>query len=159
MVCSRTMFLNTLCYEIDTKTWCYSRASCSWYFVHSDFVCKNLIAVCRFAYFSRFANIFLCYFFSKGGFKWSLNKRKPLKLNVIKWKTKHLQPAWCSNFRKYLWTFIWHPTFFAVKESCHDNLLIDCWLSNKWNNFRPVLVESSVIVIFTWSFSTLCGKY
>ena len=106
--------------------------------------------------FLRFANIFLYFFFSKAGFKWSLNTRKPFKINVIKWKAKHLQPPWGRNFSKYFVSyfmdFYFTKILFAVKESCHGNLVIDCWLSNKWNNVRLLLVESSVIVIFTWFF-------
>ena len=48
-------------------------------------------------YFSRFVNIFLCYFFSKAVFKRLCNTKKPYK--NIKWETKS---SWKGNVRKYL---------------------------------------------------------
>ena len=49
-------------------------------------------------YFSRFVNIFLCYFFSKAVFKRLRSIEKPYK-NISKWETKS---SWKGNVRKYL---------------------------------------------------------
>ena len=92
MVCSRTMFLNTLCYEIDTKTWCYSRASCSWYFVHSDFVCKSLIAVCAdLLIFRDLLTFFFATFFQKEASNDHLTKG-----NLLKWTLLNEKQNICS---------------------------------------------------------------
>ena len=57
----RTVFLNTLCYKMNTKVWCYSKTTCSWYFVHSHFVCKNLNAVCA-DYWLNFRDLLTIFF-------------------------------------------------------------------------------------------------
>ena len=140
MVCLRTIFLNTLYYEMNTIIWCYSKVKCSWYLIIVILYAKTSM---RYAQIICFFFFFFCYYFSKANFKWSINTRKPFKMNVIKWKPK---------YQVILWTFIWHTIFFAVKESCHGNLVIDCWLPIKWSNVIPLLIESSVIVIFMWFF-------
>ena len=130
MVCSRTIFLNTLCYERNTKIWCYSKARCGWYFVHSHFVCKNLNAVCAdYLLFLRFYNIFLCYVFQN-----QASNDHLIQGNLLKWTLLNEKQNICSLhgavtfqniFWVILWTFIWHTIFFAVKESCHGNLVLD----------------------------------
>ena len=52
-----------------------AKATYSWCFIHSLFLCKNLNAAC--ADFSRFVKNFLCLLFSKAGLKRLLNTREP----------------------------------------------------------------------------------
>ena len=54
-----------------------------------------------FDYCLIFVNIFLCYFFSKAGFKRSLKTRKPFKNNLIKWKTKQSWKDMYGNISLY----------------------------------------------------------
>ena len=107
-------------------------------------------------FFLRFDNIFLCYFFQN-----QASNDHLIQGNLLKWTLLNEKPNICSLhgavtfqsiFWVILWTFIWHTIFFAVKESCHGNLVIDCWLPIKWNNVIPLLIGSSVIVIFMWFF-------
>ena len=56
--------------------------------------------------FLGFIKNFLWYFFSKAGFKRSLNTRKPFTNNITKWKIKQ---SWKGNVWKYLFML---PTFF-----------------------------------------------
>ena len=82
----------------------------------------------------------------------SLNTKKPLKWMLLNEKQNICSLHGAVTFQNILWVILWtlilHTIFFAVKESCHGNLVIDCWLSNKWNNVRLLLVESLVIIIF-----------
>ena len=93
MVCSRTIFLNTLCYEINTKIWCYSQASCSWYFVHSRFPCKNLNAVCAdyLLIFRDLLTFFFATFFQKEASNDHLTKG-----NLLKWTLLNEKQNICS---------------------------------------------------------------
>ena len=158
MVCSRAIFLNTLCYEMNTKIWCYSKARCSWYFIHSHFVCQNLNAVCvdHLLIFWDLLTLFFTTFFQK-----QASNDHLIQGNLLKWTLLSEKQNICSihgavTFQNILWVILWtlilHTIFFAVKESYHGNLVIDCWLSNKWNNVRLLLVESLVIIIFMWFF-------
>ena len=158
MVCSRTIFQNTLCYEMNTKIWCYYKARCSWYFIDIHFVCKNLNALCA-DYLLIFWHL-LTFFFATFSQKQASNDHLT-KGNLLKWTLLNEKQNICGlhgavTFRSVLWVILWtfirHTILFAVKESCHGNLVIDGWLSYKWNNVRPLLVESLVIVIFKWFF-------
>ena len=132
MVCSRTISLNIPCYEINTKIWCYSKATHSWYFVHSHFVCKNLNGVCAdcLLIFRDLVTFFFGIFFQKQASNDHLTQG-----NLLKWTLLNEKQNICSlhgavTFQNILWvilwTFIWHTIFFAVKGSCHSNLVIDC---------------------------------
>ena len=65
------------------------KATCSWSFVHSNFLCRKLNPVCA-GYLIIFWDLLVIFFakISKVGFKKSFNSRKPFKNKVIKWKTK-----------------------------------------------------------------------
>ena len=97
-----------------------------------------------FAYFSRFANIVLWYRF----FQKQASNDHLTQANLLKWTLLNEKQNICSQYgvvtfqnilRVILWTFIWDTNLFAVKQSCQSNLVIDCWLFNKWNNVRPLL--------------------
>ena len=118
MVCSRTIFLNTMCYEMNTKIWCYSKARCSWYFVHIQFLCKKLNAVAQII-FRDLLIFFFGTFFQKQASNDHLTKG-----NLLKWTLLNEKKNICSlhgavNFQNILWvilwTFIWHTILFAVK--------------------------------------------
>ena len=131
------LYFLILC-AMNTKNWCYSKATCSWYFRHSHFVCKSFIAVCAdyLLIFRDLLTFFFATFFQKQASNDHLTQG-----NLLKWTLLNEKQNICSlhgavTFQNILWvilsTFIWHTIFFfAVKESFHGNLVIDCWLSNK----------------------------
>ena len=143
---------------MNTKIWCYSKATCSWYFGHSHFVCKNLNALCAdyLLIFRDLLTFFFATFFQKQASNDHLTQGNLLKWTLLNEKQNicslHCAVTSQNILWVILWTFIWHTILLALKESCHGNLVIDCRLSNKWVYVRPLLVESSSIVIFTWFF-------
>ena len=72
------------------KKFSNNKTTCSWSFNNSHFLCKNLSGACAdyLIIFLDLLTFFFATFFSKAGFKRSLNTRKPFKNNFIKWKTK-----------------------------------------------------------------------
>ena len=92
---------NNLCYRTSRKspqTKCptSSKAMCSWSFIHSHFLCKNLnVYVLIIWLFFEICLEFSLLGFSKAG----SNTRKYFKNNVIKWETKQ---SWKGNIWKCL---------------------------------------------------------
>ena len=83
----------------------FLKAMCSWSFVQSHFLCKNLIVVCNywslFDYFSTFVKNFLCYFFQKQASKDHFTQGKLLKTMLLNEKQSNLEKKIYGNISLY----------------------------------------------------------